>query len=78
MTLAKDDKTNPVSEEQAIDLRQIAKRLDMLDQRLDNIDSVVSAVVERVMQQPITLNVTCSNCGRNIEIAIIGTEKPKR
>ena len=76
--MAKDDKTNPVGEEQAVDLRQIEKRLDMLDQRLDNIDSVVSAVVERVMQQPITLNVTCSNCGQNIEIAIIGTEKPKR
>jgi len=50
----------------------------MLDQRLDNIDSVVTAVVERVMKQPITFNITCSNCGQNIEIALIGIEKPKR
>jgi uncharacterized Fe-S cluster-containing protein len=50
----------------------------MLDQRLDNIDSIVTAVAERVMKQPVTFNVTCSNCGRNIEIALIGIEKPKR
>lgn len=50
----------------------------MLDNRLDNIDSIVSAVTERVMKQPITLNVTCSKCGHKIEIAIIGTEKPTK
>ena len=52
------------------------RHMDMMDQRLDNIDSIVSAVVERVMNQPITLNVTCPNCGRNIEITLIGREKP--
>ena len=57
---------------------RIEKRLDMLDDRLDNVDSIVSAVAERVMKQPITLNVTCSRCGAKIEIAIIGTEKPTR
>ena len=61
-----------------LDTEHIKKRLDMLDQRLDNIDSVVTAVVERVMKQPITFNITCSSCGHNIEIAIIGTEKPTR
>ena len=76
--MAKNDETNLVNEEQTLDINQMKKRLDMLDQRLDNIDSVVTAVVERVMKQPITLNVTCSNCGQNIEIAIIGTEKPRR
>ena len=76
--MAKNDKINLVNDEQAVDINQIVKRLDMLDQRLDNIDSVVSAVVERVMKQPITLHVTCSNCGQNIEIALIGTEKPRR
>ena len=76
--MAKTEKTDVVNDAQAIDINQIAKRLDMLDQRLDNIDSVVSAVVERVMKQPITLHVTCSNCGQNIEISIIGTEKPRR
>ena len=76
--MAKNDESNPVNEEQALNIDQLKKRLDMLDQRLDNIDSVVTAVVERVMKQPITLNLTCSNCGQNIEIALIATEKPRR
>ncbi len=76
--MAKDDTLNPDSKEQAQDVSVIIKRLDMLDDRLDNIDSVVSAVVERVMKQSIVVNLTCSNCGKNIEIALIGTEKPKR
>jgi 3-dehydroquinate dehydratase len=63
-------------EAKAINVEKIEKRLDMLDSRLDNIDSIVSAVAERVMKQPITLNVTCSKCGHKIEIAILGTEKP--
>ncbi|MBN1177474.1 MAG: hypothetical protein JXA51_07335 [Dehalococcoidales bacterium] len=60
------------------DIERIIQRIDMLDARLDNVDSIVSAVAERVMRQPITLNVTCSNCGQKIEIAILGTEKPTR
>ena len=65
-------------EAQANDLEKIEKRLEMLDERLDNVDSMVTAVAERVMKQPITLNVTCSKCGHKIEIAIIGTEKPTK
>ena len=76
--LAKQDKLQPVNEEAVPDIAQIKKQLDMLDQRLDNVDSIVSAVAERVMKQPITFNVTCSKCGQKIEIAIIGTEKPTR
>jgi hypothetical protein len=76
--LAEEDKPSMVAEEQALDIEHIKKRLDMLDQRLDNIDSVVTAVVERVMSQPITLNIACPHCGKNMEIAIIGKEKPKR
>ena len=76
--MAKNDVSNPADEEQTLDINRMNKRLDMLDQRLDNIDSVVSAVVERVMKQSITFNITCSNCGNNIEIALIGTEKPRR
>ncbi len=67
-----------VDQEREIDIERVKKRLDMLDQRLDNIDSIVTAVAERVMKQPITVNVTCSNCGQNIEIALIGIEKPRR
>jgi len=60
------------------DVERLKKRLDMLDQRLDNIDSIVTAVVERVMRQPITLNITCPHCHKDIEITIIGSEKPGR
>ena len=76
--LAKNDELTPTDEDPAPDIEQIIKRLDMLDRRLDNVDSVVTAVAERVMKQPITFNVTCSKCGQKIEIAIIGNEKPTR
>jgi len=77
--LAKDNEpNNPVAEEQVQDIERLKKRLDMLDQRLDNIDSMVTAVAERIMKQPLTFNITCSNCGKKIEIALIGTEKPSR
>ncbi len=74
--MAKDNESNSAGQKEALDIEHIKKRLDMLDQRLDNIDSMVTAVAERVMKQPIALNITCPNCGKSIEIAIIGTEKP--
>ena len=76
--MAKRKESSLVNEEQEQNIERIKKRLDMLDQRLDNIDSVVTAVVERVMKQLITFNVTCSKCGQNIEIALIGIEKPSK
>ncbi len=75
--MAKKNEPSLVGQEETLDIEHMKRRLDMLDQRLDNIDSVVTAVVERVMNQPITLNITCPNCGRNVEFAIIGKEKPK-
>ncbi len=74
--MAEENQPAGVAEEQALDTARIKRRLDMLDQRLDNIDSVVTALVERVMKQPITINITCPHCGKNTEIAIIGSEKP--
>jgi hypothetical protein len=76
--LVTENKPGVPGQEQAPDIERLKKRLDMLDNRLDNIDSMVTAVAERVMQQPITLNITCPHCGRDIEIAISGSEKPKR
>ena len=73
--MAKQDKTGT---EPAQDVERLKKRQDMLDQRLDNIDSVVTAVVERVMKQPVTFSITCPNCGKSVEISIIGSEKPVR
>lgn len=76
--MAKSDEPDLKDLEQAIDIERLKKRLDMLDQRLDNIDSIITAVAERVMNQQVTFNVTCSNCGHNIEVALIGTEKPNK
>ncbi len=72
------NKPSVVEQDQAPDIEHIKRRLDMLDHRLDNIDSMVTAVAERVMKQPITLNIICPYCGRDIEIAILGNEKLKR
>lgn len=72
------DKQETIQEESSQDIDRIIQRLDMLDRRLDNVDSIVSAVAERVMRQPMTINLTCSKCGQKIEIALIGTEKPGR
>jgi len=78
VVLAEKDEAVVVAEEQALDIQRIKKRLDMLDQRLDNIDSMVTAVAERVMSQLVTLNITCPHCGKNIEIAMVGSQKPNR
>ena len=56
-------------------LANLKKQLDMLDERLDNMDSVVSALVERVMSQPLTVGFTCPHCGRGTEISIIGNSR---
>lgn len=76
--MAEKDKPTVVREEQALDIERVKRRLDMLDHRLDNIDSMVTAVAERVMKQPIALSITCPHCGKNIEISIIGSPKPSR
>lgn len=67
-----------VAEEQALNIQQLKKRLDLLDQRLDNIDSMISAVAERVMSRFINLNITCPHCGKDIEIAIVSSQKSRR
>ena len=52
------------------DIGQLIKRLDMLDERLDNIDSIVTSLIERVMGRPLAIEVTCPNCGQTIQINI--------
>lgn len=54
---------------------QFEKRLEMLDQRLDNIDSVVTALVERVMKQPVTIEVACPKCGNVVQIMLTSNVK---
>jgi hypothetical protein len=72
--LAKEGKAGTKAQEQEIE--NIKRRLGMLDRRLDDIDSMVSAVIERVMNQPMTIGVTCPNCGKSIDITLIGNKKP--
>ena len=76
--MAKQSEPVEVADEQTQDLQRLKRRLDLLDQRLDNIDSMVTAVAERVLSQPMTINVTCPHCNKDIEIAIVGSRKPKR
>lgn len=76
--MAKQDETEQSDKAVEKNIDRIIQRMDALGDRLDNIDSIVSAVAERVMKQPITMNVTCSKCGQKTEIAIIGVEKPGR
>jgi len=76
--LAKKTEPNKVSKEEALDIERIKQRLDMFDRRLDSIDSIITAVAERVMNQPVTISITCPHCGKSIEIALIGKGKPTR
>ena len=62
-------------EEEELSLEQIRRRLNTLDQRLDNIDTMVTALAERAMKRPVSLTITCPNCGQTIEIGIVGSEK---
>ena len=75
--MVQEDQLGAVTKEQALDIERLKRRLDMLDQRLDNIDSMVTAVAERMMRQPINIRVVCPNCGKEVEIGLIGSEKPK-
>ena len=47
----------------------------MLDERLDNIDSVVTALVERVMKQPLSIEITCPKCGSVIQTTVTANTK---
>jgi hypothetical protein len=69
--LLSQDKADPVKRvNRDLDIGQLVKRLDMLDERLDNMDSVVTSLVERVMARPLVLEVTCPNCGQTIQINV--------
>jgi tetrahydromethanopterin S-methyltransferase subunit G len=66
--LASQDKTKLGRQvNQDREVGQLVKRLDMLDERLDNIDSVVTTLVERVMGRPLVIEVTCPNCGQTVQ-----------
>lgn len=54
----------------SVRMQQTEKRLEMLDQRLHNLDSIVTALVERVMRQPISLEVVCPKCGSIVQVTL--------
>jgi hypothetical protein len=65
------DKNNPITKvSQDLNVEHLVKRLDMLDERLDNMDSVITSLVERIMEKPLTLEVTCPKCGQAIQVNI--------
>lgn len=64
------------SRETSSDAENLRERMDIMDERLDNINSVLSAVAERIMKQPISIHLNCPHCGKDIEIALVGQNKP--
>ena len=71
--LVGDNKADPVKQD--IDLGQVARRLDILDRRLDSIDSTVTSLIEKVMGRPLILEVTCPHCGAVIQVNVTGAVK---
>jgi len=69
--LALQDKGDPATQvNRDLSVEQISKRLDLLDERFDSIDSIITSLVERVMEKPLTLEITCPKCGQAIQIDI--------
>ncbi len=68
-------KTKMKTKEESLSLEQVQGRLDILDQRLDALDTMITAIAERVMRQPISIVITCPNCGQSIDITLVGNEK---
>ncbi len=65
------DKAGPVEQvNQDLDIGQLIRRLDMLDERLDNMDSIVTSLVERVMGRPLVMEVSCPSCGQTMQINV--------
>jgi hypothetical protein len=65
-----------VGSREASEFERLKQRVEIMDERLDNIDSVLTAVAERIMKQPVTINLSCPHCGKNIEVALVGQQKP--
>jgi len=69
--LVSQDRAEPGKQvKQDRDIGQLIKRLDMLDERLDNMDSIVTSLIERVMARPLVIEVTCPNCGQTVQINV--------
>jgi RNAse (barnase) inhibitor barstar len=71
------DKRERAPENNAIqgraEMEQLSRRVKMLDERLDNLDSIVTTLVQRVMEKPLTIELTCPKCSQQIEVNITST-----
>ena len=65
------------ADEVQVNLPQLEKRVKLLDERLDNLDSMVTAVVERVMKHTLTVDVVCPHCSRHLQVTVVGAVKMK-
>ncbi len=76
--MALGDKGDPVVQVSSeLNMEQVNRQLKMLDERLDNMDSIITSLVERVMHQPLTLEVSCPKCGQTIQINITSNARLK-
>ena len=65
------DKGDPaVGANSQLTIEQVSRRLIMLDERLDNLDSVVTSLVEKVMRPPLVMEISCPKCGQMIQINV--------
>ena len=55
-----------------MEIERLKKQFDLLEVRLDNIDSMVTTVAERMTSRPITLNVVYPKCGGAIKVMLVG------
>ncbi len=77
VALAKNDTPETADEQRAPAIERMKNRLDLLDQRLDNIDSVVSAVGERGKKKPTTFKEARSQSGQKIKNSPFRTQQGK-
>ena len=54
---------------------KLEMQLKSLDERLDNLDSIVTTLVERVMKQPVSMEVPCPKCGGIVQITFTSNVK---
>ena len=57
------------------EIEQLTRRVKMLDDRLDNLDSIVTTLVQRVMEKPLTIELTCPKCAQQIEINVTSSSR---
>jgi len=67
------DRTSGAAPQGHDDVEQLVRRVKMLDERLDNLDSIVTSLVQRVMEKPLTIELTCPKCSQQLEVNITST-----